>query len=561
LNLHRSIALFAFFAILPGGACVAQTTQPQEPPNSAARWVKMFDRDQSGFTLFPLGQGARIILLSTTDGSDFNDGMLQPVRSLKKALSLVRNGFPDRILFKRGDVFAAANLDANVEVEGRSSFEPLIIGAYGDTRLPRPVLRCHISLGAHVLPRFLVLQSLDLFADTRDPSAKNFNAKKMSDRQTFGIGLVCPGRFLWIEDCRCRDFGMGLNLQGARDDLFDTLVIRRCQILDSWAFGMSSGIYLQDFQNVLIEENLFDHNGWTEHLPGAGKTMFNHNMYLQHGAMGEDRHIIVRNNVIARAASHGCQLRPGGLLENNLFLKNPLAAFVSYSPSVARNNVVLDADAISPDMPRGQGLEFLNCYSVLCEGNIVAHKPDKTNGQEGLAFKPEGASGVPAPTRGEFRRNVVYDWAGPAFFVVSPPEGLIVRDNDFEQKLDPVVFLKDWKNQYVFQNNHYTSALAKPFRIADRFMDLHAWMTQTGETPDSSGIQFVDPSRDIASYAKSIRLADATLQGFLAAARDQRRGHWDNRLTAAAVNDYIRAGFARKPEIRNPNDESNPKSQ
>ena len=573
MNLHRSIAVFAFLAFLRGSECLAQTTQPQPVPNSADRWAKMFDRDQSGFTLFPLGEGARIVLVSSSDGSDFYDGMLQPVRSLKKALSLVRNGFPDRILFKRGDVFRAANLDVNIEVEGRSSFEPLIIGAYGDTRLPRPILLSHLSLGAHVLPRFLVLQSLDLFADTRDPSAKTFNVKKMSDRQTFGIGLVCPGRFLWIEDCRCRDFGMGLNLQGPRNDLFDTLVIRRCQILDSWAFGMSSGLYLQDFQNVLIEENIFDHNGWIEGLPGAGKTIFNHNMYLQHGGMGEDRHIIVRDNVIARAASHGCQLRPGGRLENNLFLKNPLAAFVSYSPSVARNNVVLDGDSIGPDFPRGQGLEFLNCFTVLCQGNIVAHKPDKTNGQEGLAFKPEGTSGVPAPTRGEFRQNIVYDWAGPAFFVVSPPEGLIVRDNDFEQKLNPLVFLKDWKNHYVFQNNHYASELAKPFRIADRGLDMQAWMAQTGETPDSSKIQFADPSRDIASYAKSIGLADATLEGFLAAAREQRRGHWDGRLTAEAVNDYIRAGFAGnpKPETRmttkllaetrnrNSNDESNSK--
>ncbi|MGD0137636.1 MAG: right-handed parallel beta-helix repeat-containing protein [Tepidisphaeraceae bacterium] len=547
MNLLRFIAVFAFFAILPGGACLAQTTQPQEPPNTAARWVKMFDRDQSGFTLFPLGEGARIILLSSTDGSDFSDGMLRPVRTLKKALSLVRNGFPDRILFKRGDVFAAANLDVNVEVRGRSSFEPLILGAYGNTRLPRPVLRAHLGLGAHVLPRFLVLQSLDLFADTRDPSSKTFHVKQMSEDQRIGIGLVCAGGFLWIEDCRCRDFGMGLVLQAPLHDLFDTLVIRRCQVLDSWAFGMSSGIYLENFQNVLIEENLFDHNGWTEHLRGAGKTMFNHNMYLQHGGMGEDRHIIVRNNISARAASHGCQLRPGGLLENNLFLKNPLAAFLSYSPSVARDNVVLDADSIGPDLPRGQGIEFLNCFTVLAEGNVVAHKPDKTNGQEGLAFYPEGRSGVPAPTRGEFRNNVVYDWAGPAFFVVSPPDGLIVRDNDFEQRVNPLVFLKDWKNQYVFQNNHYASGLAKPFRIADHDLDLRAWMAQTGETPDSSRIQFLDPSRDIASYAKSIGLADATLEGFLAAAREQRRGHWDNRLTAQAVNDYIRAGFARRP--------------
>jgi len=36
----------------------------------------------------------------------------------------------------------------------------------------------------------------------------------------------------------------------------------------------------------------------------------------------------------------------------------------------------------------------------------------------------------------------------------------------------------------------------------------------------------------------------------LAAARAQRHGHWDNRLTAQAVNDYIRGGFAPRPATR-----------
>jgi hypothetical protein len=538
-----SIAVIALLLALIPHIAPAQSILPDPSHNTADRWTKFFPRDEDGFTVFPLGDGARIILVSTTDGSDFYDGMTQPVHTLKKALTLVRNGYPDRILFKRGDVFRTADLDVNIQIEGRSAFEPLIIGAYGSNRLPRPILHSHLSLGAKVEPRYLVIQSLDLFADTRDPTSPTFSTKKMSDHQNFGIGLICPGRFLWIEDCRIRDFAMNLELQAPLDNYFDTLVIRRCQILDSWNFGMSSGIYLENFQNVLIEENLFDHNGWTS-LPGAGKTMFNHNMYLQHGYMAEDRHIIVRGNISARAASHGCQLRPGGILENNLFLKNPLGAFMSYSPSIARNNVVLDADSITPELPRGQGLEILNCCQALAEGNIVAHKPDKRNGQEGLAFYPHGRQGDPAPTVGQFDHNIVYDWAGPAFFIVSTPAGLTARDNFFEQKDNPVIFLSEWKPNFVIQNNHYTSELAEPFRIGRQYTDLTGWVTQTAEKPSMGPADFVDPSRDIASYAKSISLSDASLEGFLAAARDQQRGRWDPRLTADAVNNYIRAGFA-----------------
>jgi hypothetical protein len=538
------IAIVAMLAALHENAAHAQTTQLEPSPNAADRWTGFFSRDQDGFTVFPLGEGARIILVSTSDGSDFYDGMIQPVHTLQKALSLVRNGHPDRILFKRGDVFRAVDLAANIQVQGRSPFEPLIIGAYGSNRLPRPILQSHLGLGAKVEPRYLVFQSLDLFADTRDPSSPSFSKKRMSDNQNIGIGMVCPGRFLWIEDCRLRDFAMDFVLQAPLTNYFDTLVIRRCQVLDSWNFGNSSGIYLENFQNVLIEENLFDHNGWTD-LIGAGKTMFNHNMYLQHGHMGEDRHIIVRGNISARAASHGCQLRPGGLLENNLFLKNPLAAFMAFSPSIARNNVVLDADSIGPDLPRGQGLEMLNCYQAVVEGNIIAHKPDKRNGQEGLALFPEGrGQGKPAPTVGRYDHNIVYDWAGPAFFVVSTPAALTASGNFFEQKDNPVIFLNELTGKIVFQNNHYTSQLAKPFRIGDKFMDLSGWIARTGEKPNTAPIQFVDPNRDIASYAKSIGLQDASLEGFLAAARQQQRGHWDPRLTADAVNNYIRAGFA-----------------
>jgi hypothetical protein len=525
--------------------CAITRAQTAQPENTAARWVKLFDRDKNGFTNFPLAEHGKIILISSSEGSDHNDGLTHPVFTLKKAISLTHIGHPDRILFRRGDIFSEANLNANIAMRGASAFEPVIIGAYGDIRQPRPVLEAHLNLGARPTPRFIVLQSLDMYADNRDPTSKLFVARHSTGAQNIGISMACPGGYLWIEDCRCRDFGMGMVLQGKETDLFDTLIIRRCQVLDSWNFSFSSGIYIESVTNALIEDNLFDHNGWTEGVTGGGKTIFNHNMYLQHAGAGDDRHFIVRNNISARASSHGCQMRIGGLLENNLFLKNPLGAYVSYTSSIVRDNVVLDADNISPNEPRGQGLEFLNCPTVLVEGNIVAHKPDKSNGMEAMSYDPSMHNSHGLPSSGEFRNNVVYDWAGVAFRLAAPSQGLSVHNNDFQQRDNRLIELKEWKPQYIFRDNEYISDGRRLFRIGDEDLNWKEWLGETNDTSDWARTKFVDPTRDIASYAKSIGLSDPSLEGFLTATRQQRRGHWDPRLTAEAVNDYIREGFKK----------------
>ena len=143
----------------------------------------------------------------------------------------------------------------------------------------------------------------------------------------------------------------------------------------------------------------------------------------------------------------------------------------------------------------------------------------------GLSFDPANAKTKPFPTRGEIRFNLVYDWTGPAFFADDSADAMSVHDNYFEQQQNPVVSLKAAKPDYLFRNNHYASGLSNPFSIDDRKIDFSAWISRTGEKPNLSKIEFVDPNRDIATYAQSIGLPDATLEGFLAAARDQQRSN------------------------------------
>jgi hypothetical protein len=548
-NTARLFLRFLAIAVLftPLKNLSAQTTRPIDDlsseltANGALRWSTLYQRDPQGFTIFPPGQDSRTILVSTSEGSDSSSG-LQPVRTLKRALALVRAGHPDRILFKRGDTFPPETLQGIIEFSGRSAFEPAIIGSYGSTKRPRPVLEATMIIGGKYVPHFLILQGLDFYASTRDPIRPGFNPDHTAPEQRDGLHIICPGSYFWIEDCRIRNFSFGITLQGHREDRFHGFVLRRCQIVDCWDRGHSSGIYLEDVDHVLIEENIFDHNGWIDAVQNAGKNVFNHNMYIQHGPVNENRHMIVRGNISARAASHGCQLRAGGILEDNLFLDNPLAAFVAYAPSVVRNNVVLGGESIGPTQPRGRGLEFLNCATVLVEGNVVAHKPGNFNLEAAFSSNPDEGD-VKIPCNTELRHNIVYDWTGPAFLARSPSAAMTVHENIFAPTAASICELAAWQSNYTITKNHYQPTVDQPFSVANQKMDLAAWRLLTGDASDVQPFQFVEPSRDAGTYATLISLSDSTAAGFLEAARQQRRGHWNPQLTAHAVNQYIRAGF------------------
>src|SRR5207247_2730040 len=89
--------------------------------------------------------------------------------------------------------------------------------------------------------------------------------------------------------------------------------------------GHSQGLYVSEVNGLLIEGNLFDHNGWNEQN-GSGQTIFNHNVYMS----GQNWNIVARKNISARASSHGMQARSGGKVEDNVFLANPISLSFGY---------------------------------------------------------------------------------------------------------------------------------------------------------------------------------------------------------------------------------------
>src|SRR5690606_14606294 len=98
----------------------------------------------------------------------------------------------------------------------------------------------------------------------------------------------------------------------------------------------AQGLYASDIDGLLIEENVFDHNGWKEGVAGAERTIYNHNLYIQSDNSPD---VTVRGNIIANAAAHGAQLRPGGIMEDNLFIGNGTGAYIDGAGGAAIENV------------------------------------------------------------------------------------------------------------------------------------------------------------------------------------------------------------------------------
>src|SRR5262249_30231035 len=85
--------------------------------------------DGNGWTVFTASSDTRKIYVSSSMGNDFNSGLSPstPVKTIAKGLSLLRDGYPDWLLLKKGDSWIEGN---QLRVSGRSASEPMVISSY-----------------------------------------------------------------------------------------------------------------------------------------------------------------------------------------------------------------------------------------------------------------------------------------------------------------------------------------------------------------------------------------------------------------------------------------------
>ena len=485
-NVLKSLGLFAMEA---STSRVYGAQKKNRTASRAETYKKLVPlmQETPGFTTLRPSADSRLIFVSSSGGDDSYAGTSpqQPLRSIAKAKTFLRHGYPDWLLLKKGDVWDEGF--GQVKTGGRSATEPLVFASYGTSK-KRPLLRTGsqsgiITNGGGASPKqvsFVVFSGLSFLCDTRVPRSPRFNPLQ----ELHGVQWLIGTEGLMFEDCVFQGYVTNIAVSDFASLGLRNLKVRRCQLLDAYATRgtHAQGIWANAVENILYEDTLLDHNGWSEQLGNADyavATIYNHNIYLNYNT----KNVTINNCVIARGASHGAQMRSGGHCENNLFFRNSISLMIGPGTDpkekgpnglwarVVRNVFLEGKDITLPKEPRGMGLDDNSAKTLDVEYNIFAHvarESPKVNQFAMRIIYPQAASTV--------KNNIIYDWKDP------------------------------------------------------------------NPTPPA---RWVDPERSLASYNATLgRPADAN--DFLMRARSLSRDEWRPEYTAPAVNDYIRAGFKLK---------------
>jgi hypothetical protein len=504
-----------------------------------------------GWTRLEPSADSQTLYVSSSAGDDDNDGLSEakPKRSIAAAKRLLRKGFPDRLLLKKGDAFDESLGDWSLC--GRSASERMVVSSYG-SGAERPLLRTGTN------------NAFDAFPGNKNDEMAlvglHFLANKYtgSGSEPHGIQLFGEIRDFLIEDCCIEGYETNLVVQGASEfpgpkGRHKNIAIRRCVIVDAYNTGTSNsqGIFASGIDGLLLEENVFDRNGWRDDVKGSEPTWFRHNIYIQN--LNTD--VVLRGNIVAR--TDGLQSRSGGLIEDNLVLRNAIGIILGGGgfPAIetegvevtARRNVVLDGGDLQEGSARGWGMHLSNLKKALVDSNVIAHN---RSGHAPFAVIFDVANDGRGVEKAVFSNNVVYDWGGPTRFAGPSPGkfDVLLEGNKFQDELtkgplfqhEPAVGTEGVRSA---GNLFHSIAEPKSWMQIGRATSLEDWRQRVRDTTSSAKrASFPDASRTIATYHASIGGA-ASLEAFMLEARKQSKANWRPQYTARAVGDYIRAGF------------------
>ncbi len=501
----------------------------------------------NGWSVLRGSPGSLFVFVSDTIGNDANDGLSAqaPKKTIAAAKALLRHGEPDYLMIRRGDVFAEGL--GQWKTSGRSASEPQVVTTYGPSHV-RPVLQTGTSGGLSTHGGGGSPPNIDNVAFV---GLHFFAHNHTGTGQPVGIALHQPSTNVLIEDCLVERYNTGLVIQ-AINGRHTNVRLRRSVVVDSFGVndGNPQGLYCVNTDGFLIEECVFDTNGWQPTVPGATADIFSHNIYVD----TDNSDVILRGNTIANGASHGAQMRSGGVCHNNLFVRNSIALMMAggsgpqLNTSHATLNVISDGKDIDPANPRGWGIDFNDCIGGDIRRNVITNNM----GNLPIPIILDGGGFGGGVHNVDVINNIIWNWGGSMWFTGESTELTDVdfMNNAVQNAIDGA-FLVDH-----FTLSNHASVVSAGNRFFSDIANTNMWMHQGGiqqsvpqwkqDLGDSSSMMgrgdFADPDRVLADYSASLGHA-ATHEAFMAEARKQSRFNWRRLYTARAVNHWFREGF------------------
>jgi chitodextrinase len=486
--------------------------------------------DSNGWTVFtpaPItsgtcaagtANGTCIFYVSDTDGNDCNNGLSPvanqtgcgagPLKTLSAGYGklMALNSKPIWLLLKKGDTFTNQSLTNDpsgccFNAQGASASQPMVISSYdpANPSIPnpstggaRPLIKTPRGVaglwaqGAPSWPggNYLAIVGLEFYNYTADWNSGG------TDAGMVGLYFSNPTSWLLVEDCKLSFYSNGIQFNFGPPSVGNNVFARRNVIVDNYANGIISWGITTGF---LVEENVIDHNGWPQ------GNVFLHNLYLS-GDNNNPGPVTLRGNIIANDTS-GSQIRIGGTITNNLWIGNPYAYMIGMPTagvmSVIDNDVY--TEAVTMNSSYGYGVLHFNVQ------------------YEGSSFNLGTLT---------FSNNIMTQTASPIY-------GLGIEINaGFTETLSNNIFFK-WASPAIADQTSGTVTYT-----GYNVQDINGANNLGGPEP------FPNPSRTVGTYYDSVVGSSGhTSSDFLAAARRQSKANWNPALAAAAVNNYIRAGF------------------
>jgi hypothetical protein len=508
------------------------TVPPPAPPPSEASW-----------TVLSPSADTRFVYVSSSAGNDANNGLSEaaPKATISAGKGLCRAGYPDWLLLKAGDTWTNQSF-GNFSKSGRSASEPMVISSYGSGA--RPFIKTGTSDG------------LDMFGST--PVSHVYIVGLHLKAHTFtgsqgatGMFLLADVNDILVEDCMIEGYSDNFVVQNASN-----FRLRYSVVVDSYSTAShSQGIYAEGIDGLLIEQCVFDHNGWKEGVAGAGATMYNHNIYINGCS-----NVVVRGNLFLRASSIGNKYNSDGtgafqnlLVENNFYIEGEVGISCGGNSNDAlrfvdvtiRDNVLMH---IGRTQPTNRGLAWYldvqDWDGGTIANNLFLHQPMLDNSY-GISLAGSTERNV------SISGNVFYGIQEVSMDIdVSNSESNITVDSNELQ--DPtegsrlIIQTGPFSNVAYTNNKYYSNASASAWFLTNgTSRSYSSWVTASGETGSSSGaIAYPAPGRNEVTYQASLG-GTATFAAFVAEARLQAKNYWRPEYAAPAVNDYMRAGFGR----------------
>ncbi len=529
----------------------------------------------NGWSQFTPSSDSRLIYVSDISGNDATaqtylpsssvigadpflpSGSILAYKTIAAAKAQLRVGFPDWLLFKRGETWVNQRIGV-VNLNGRSATEPMLMAAYG-------------ACGARPQIQTGNLDFIHFFgASASNMAIVGIHAiphTRGGTDEPIALHLVnAPFSNFLVEDCFFERFHGHFLIQdnnpaNAYLATRNNFKARRNILIDAYTTGSthSGGMFIRNVNGILFEENLIDHNGWSETIAGATPTAFRHNTYFQVSC----QNLVFTKNIVSRAGATGGSFRCGGTITDNLFLANPqnmqfgteenvdgggggLNFPTEFRTGEVAHNVILDARAETFD--NGRGISVLKVKNANIHDNIIAHFSPITNENIGIFMNYD--ENVTA------ENNVIYKWGNNQSSGWSFANGIrlgggligtnYLNNNEIQMtnSLGTCITKHGAMANISLSNNKYHSALSTNnwFEPSGSFAN---WVAATGETGSQvQTVAYTDPNRNINTYMTSIG-GSSGLVGFINAVKTQSRCNWNTNYTANQVNNYIRTGFGK----------------